>query len=200
MSRPWRFVLPALVFSLSLHPLSAQRDRLTARIDSSRTFVLKGRVHPKARAENDQGPVDGSFQIPAITLLLKSSSSQQSDLQQLLQQQQDPSSANYHRWLTPEQYAERFGVSESDAVRIADWLGSQGFTVAETSRSRGWITFRGTAAQAQNAFHTELHRYNVKGEVHYANATDPAIPSTRISDGRECFEPNARCPPKHLQR
>ncbi len=176
MSRPWRFVLPLLVFSLSLTPLSAQRDRV-ARIDPSRTVVLNGRVHPKARAGNDQGPVEGSFEIPAITLLLKSSGSQQADLQQLLLQQQDPSSPNYHRWLTPEQYGERFGVSESDAARIADWLRSQGFTVAETSRSRGWITFRGTAAQARNAFHTEIHRYNVKGEVHYANATDPAIPA-----------------------
>src|SRR5579872_4872010 len=176
MSRPRLFVLPAFFFSLSLTLLPAQRDRV-AGIDPSRTVVLKGRVHPKARAENDRGPVEDSFAIPAITLLLKSSASQQTDLQQLLQQQQDPTSANYHRWLTPEQYAERFGVSESDAARIADWLRSQGFTVAETSRSRGWITFRGTAAQARNAFHTEIHRYNVKGEVHYANATDPAIPA-----------------------
>src|ERR1700682_5015451 len=107
MSRPWRFAVPALFFSLSLTLSSAPRDRV-ARIDPSRTVVLNGRVHPKARAENDQGAVEGSFEIPAITLLFKSSGGQQADLQQLLQQQQDPSSPNYHRWLTPEQYAERF--------------------------------------------------------------------------------------------
>src|SRR5713226_2561553 len=92
----------------SLTPLSAQRNRVPARIDNSRTVVLRGRVHPKARAENDSGPVENSFQIPGITLLLRPSASQQSDLQQLLKQQQDPSSPNYHQWLTPEQYADRF--------------------------------------------------------------------------------------------
>src|SRR5260370_10708660 len=104
MSRPWRFVLPLLVFSLSLTPLSAQRDRVV-RIDPTRTVVLNCRVHPKARAVNDQGPVEGSFEIPAITLLLKSSDSQQADLRHLLLQQHDSSSPNSHRCLTPEQYA-----------------------------------------------------------------------------------------------
>ena len=177
MFTPRRLALFPLVFCLSLAPLSAQRDRIASRIDTTPNVVLRGRVHPQATAENDQGPVENSFQVPAITLLLKPSASQQSDLQQLLQQQQDPSSPNYHRWLTPEQYAERFGVSASDAAKIAGWLTSQGFVVSNTARSRAWITFTGTAEQARSAFHTEIHRYNVKGEMHYANASDPSIPA-----------------------
>jgi uncharacterized protein (TIGR03437 family) len=170
-----------LLLFASLAPLSAQRNRIAARIDGSQTVVLRGRVHPKARAENDRGPVDGSFQIPGITLLLKPSASQQSDLQQLLGQQQDPSSPSFHQWLTPEQYADRFGASASDVAKITDWLQSQGFVAANASRSRTWITFNGTAAQATNAFHTEIHRYNLNGEIHYANATDPSIPAA-LSD------------------
>ena len=167
--------LPFLCASLA--PLSAQRNRLPARIDSSRTVALRGRVHPKARAENDHGKVENSFQVPGITLLLKTSASQQADLQQLLKQQQDPSSPNYHQWLTPEQYADRFGISSSDVAKITAWLQSQGFVVSNTARSRAWITFSGTAEQASNAFHTEIHRYNVNGNIHYANATDPSIPA-----------------------
>src|SRR6266550_4836912 len=169
-------VTPILPFA-SLAPLFAQRNRIPARIDNARTVVLRGRVHPKARAENDSGPVENSFQIPGITLLLKPSANQQSDLQQLLKQQQDPSSPNYHQWLAPEQYADRFGVSSSDVAKITDWLQSQGFVVSNTARSRAWITFSGTAEQARNAFHTEIHRYNVNGKIHYANATNPSIPA-----------------------
>ena len=109
MFTPRRLALFPLVFCLSLAPLCAQRDRIAARIDTTPNVVLRGRVHPQATAENDQGPVENSFQVPAITLLLKPSASQQSELQQLLQQQQDPSSSNYHRWLTPEQYARLVG-------------------------------------------------------------------------------------------
>src|SRR5438270_1719596 len=172
-----RISLFLLVLCTSIVPLFAQRDRIATRIDNSRTVVLRGRVHRGARAESDSGPVESSFQVPGITLLLKPSASQQSDLRQLLKQQQDPSSPSYHRWLTPEQYADRFGVSSSDDAKITGWLQSQGFAVSNAARSRTRITFSGTAEQTSNAFHTEIHRYTVNGKTHFANATDPSIPA-----------------------
>jgi subtilase family serine protease len=45
------------------------------------------------------------------------------------------------------------------------------------ARGRNWISFTGTAAQVQSAFGTEIHRFNVNGELHYANSTAPVIPS-----------------------
>jgi hypothetical protein len=35
----------------------------------------------------------------------------------------------------------------------------------------------GSVAQFRNAFHAQIHQYKVNGETHYANATDPEIPS-----------------------
>ncbi len=62
-----------LFLCASLAPLSAQRNRIPARIDNSRTVVLRGRVHPKARAANDSGPVENSFQRTTINGSLRSS-------------------------------------------------------------------------------------------------------------------------------
>lgn len=39
------------------------------------------------------------------------------------------------------------------------------------------IDFSGTAGQIRNAFKTEMHRLNVKGVEHIANASDPQIPA-----------------------
>ena len=156
--------------------LYAQQNRVTARIDSARTVVLTGHVHPRATPQNDRGAVEGTLPL-TMTLVLRSTPAQQADLDQLLAQQHDPASSSYHQWLTPEQYADSFGVSASDLAAIAAWLESQGFTVSNVARSRTWITFSGTAAQAQPAFRTEIHRYNVGGSLHYANATDPSIPA-----------------------
>ena len=130
-------------------------------------------VHPNARPENDPGAVADSFVLPGITLLLKPSAAQQTALDQLLAQQQDPTSPNYRNWLTPEQFADRFGVSANDLGKIDAWLKSQGFTVTDTARGRNWVSFSGTAQQVKAAFHTEIHRYNVNGQTHYANASDP---------------------------
>ncbi|MGH9496315.1 MAG: Ig-like domain repeat protein, partial [Candidatus Sulfotelmatobacter sp.] len=53
----------------------------------------------------------------------------------------------------------------------------QGFTNVHPARGRNWVSFTGTASQVQAAFDTEIHRYNVNGEMHYANATEPMLPA-----------------------
>ena len=166
-----------LLACVSAAILNAQQNRITARIDNAERFTLRGHVHPEARPQFDRGAVEPAFQLSAITLFLQPSAAQQSALQQTLAGQQDPSSPNFHKWLTPEQYADRFGSSQGDVDKLVSWLQSQGFSVDEVARSRTWITFGGTAQQVQNAFQTQIHRYDVNGRLHYANATDPSIPA-----------------------
>jgi uncharacterized protein (TIGR03437 family) len=171
------FIVCCFLFCLSAAAVHAQPDRIHGAIDNSRPTVLRGLVHPDARPANDQGVVEDSFVLPGMTLLLNPSAAQQAALEQLLAQQQDPSSPNYRNWLTPEQYADRFGLSADDVGKIAAWVKSQGFAVTATARGRNWVTFSGTAQQVKAAFHTEIHRYSVNGETHYANASDPSIPA-----------------------
>ena len=113
----------------------AQRDRVAARIDRTQRVVLRGYTPRQAQSQFDQGRVDATFQMPAMVLHLKASDTQASDLAQLLADQQNPTSPNFHKWLTPEQYADRFGVSQADIDRITAWLTAQGFTVQATARS-----------------------------------------------------------------
>jgi len=40
-----------------------------------------------------------------------------------------------------------------------------------------YIAFNGTVAQAEKAFHTEIHWFSANGELYYANASEPALPS-----------------------
>jgi uncharacterized protein (TIGR03437 family) len=143
-----------------------------------RSVVLTGHVHPNARPANDQGAVEPTFPLRGVTILLKRSAAQQSDLQQLLLQQRDPANPNYRHWLTPEQYGARFGATDSQIGQFTSWLQSQGFTNVQVGKSRTFITFNGTAAQAQSALHTEIHRYLVNGQVRYANVSAPSLPAS----------------------
>jgi len=172
-------------------------DRIAGALASGETVKLTGNVHHKALPRYDQGPVDPAMRLGTITLLTLSTPSQQKALAQLLAQQQDPKSPNYHKWLTPQQYADRFGLSQNDVQQMAGWLKSQGFSMVEVARGRNWISFNGTAAQVQNAFRTEIHRYDVNGELHYANATAPSIPAAMSGivtgiRGLHDFKPRAR--------
>lgn len=95
----------------------AQPDRITEPIDIRHRAQIAGHVRQIGGGYVDEGPLDASFPMYRLTLFLKPSALQQSALQRLLLDLQDPHSSNYHRWLTPEEYASRFGLSPSDAAR-----------------------------------------------------------------------------------
>src|SRR5207244_11454627 len=86
----------------------------------------------------------------------------------LLAEQQNPQSSNYRKWLTSEQYAARFGMSDADLAKVSTWLKSQGLTVDGYSRARTRVFFSGTAVQVESVFRTELHRYQIDGETSLA--------------------------------
>jgi uncharacterized protein (TIGR03437 family) len=133
-------------------------------------------VHPSARKEFDQGPLDPASKIGYATLLLKPYPGKQMELEQLLQEQQDHTSSNFHRWLTPEQFGDRFGLNVADYEKVLAWLQSTGLHVENRARARNWVAFSGTVRQVQDAFHTEIHRYRVKGKTHFASSTELTIP------------------------
>jgi subtilase family serine protease len=166
--RPWKFFVPLLASSLCF---AAQPDRIAGPINSSQMVALAKSVHPTAKAQYDQGPVDPALNLSYITMLMAPSASQQSGLELLLEQQQDRRSPNYHKWLTPQQFGDQFGLSQSDMDKITNWLKSQGFQILSAGGARNSIVFSGTAAQAQSAFRTEIHNYEVAGTQHFANST-----------------------------
>src|SRR6266567_5179435 len=171
-------MLSALLLTVFLSALSYATvpDRISGALTNGQTVTLKGNVHRKALPQFDQGPVDPAMHLGTITLMTVPTAAQQKAITQLLAQQQDPKSANYHKWLTPEQYADRFGLSPNDMQKMAAWLKAHGFSMVHVANGRNWISFTGTAAQVQSAFGTEIHRYNVNGELHYANTTAPVVP------------------------
>jgi len=170
--------LVALLATLSTLTFAVTPDRISGNLATGRVVVLRGNVHHKALPQFDRGLADPSLRLGSMKLLLSPTPSQIKALQALLVQQQDPKSPNYHKWLTPQQWADRFGVSPNDIAKITAWLKSQGFTVGAVANGRNWITFSGTAAQVQAAFGAPIHRYEVNGEMHLANATAPQIPSS----------------------
>jgi sugar lactone lactonase YvrE len=151
-------------------------DRIRGIVDDQVTVVLSGNRHPRALPENDLGPVPKNFSMGRMILVLKSDPAQQAALDSLLAGQINPASPYYHKWLTPEEFGAHFGASEHDLAEVVSWLRRNGITPEPVDHGRRSIVFRATAGQVERAFHTQIHRYRVRGELHYANATDPQIP------------------------
>jgi Pro-kumamolisin, activation domain len=177
----WRGVLCAVVIlagsaGLWAQSKSAVASRVVQAVDDTVTITLKGNVHPLASAANDQGPLPDSQPMTRMLLLLQRSLSQEVALKQLIDAQQTKGSGSYHAWLTTQQFGNQFGPSDADVQAVTDWLTRQGFQVAKVAAGKTSIEFDGTAGQVRTAFHTEVHKFAVNGEVHFANVSDPSIP------------------------
>lgn len=156
------------------------RPLITQPVNITQTTVLKGNVHPLAQARFDHGAAPDSLPMNRMLLVLRRSSEQETALAKLLDDQQDKTSPTYHKWLTPEQFGQQFGPSDQDIQTITNWLQSYGFQVNSISKGRSVIEFSGTAGQVSQAFRTSIHSYVVNGQQHWANATNPSIPTALV--------------------
>ena len=152
-------------------------DRVVLPVEDTERVTLPGDAPPQALPAYETGTVEPGLRIDHILLLLKPDMVQQRALDALVQAQQDPGSDLYRHWLTPENYAAHFGVSDADIEQVASWLRRYGLQVDEVAASHRTLAFSGSAAQVEAAFQTPLRAYRMAGEHHIANAADPSIPA-----------------------
>ena len=179
-----------LVLALVAIPSAAQviqpafaspQDRIVEAINPAVRVAVPTPVHSAIASAQWSKVVDPEFGLSHMILTLQPSASQQAALSALLEQQQEPTSANFHKFLTPAQFAASFGVSSGDVARVTSWLSSNGFHIDEVVSNNLAIVFSGTAAQMEATFNTQIRQYAINGEMHYANASVPEIPSALSS-------------------
>jgi hypothetical protein len=167
--------LPSAVFATAVtnaHPIA----RVTKKIDTNKRSTLYGHLSTAVRAATDLGRQDPKTPSLGMIMVLKSSEDQKREIRKLVDEQQDKRTANYHQWVTPEEFGEHFGVHDDDITQVKTWLTSQGFTVDEVSKSKRVIRFSGNLGQVEKAFQTEMHAYNYNGEMHVSNNSEISVP------------------------
>ncbi len=108
-------------------------------------------------------------------------------LTNLLHQIYDPASPKYRRYLTPDQFTERFGPTERDYQAVIAFARANGLTVSGTHPNRMIVDVNATAADIETAFHVTLHTYQHPTEARrfYAPNAEPsldlAVPVLHIS-------------------
>src|SRR5208282_2568645 len=152
---------------------------ITGPIDESQLVTLAGNTTPAAlRAGNDRGPVADSLTFDHLLLALKPTPETEARLEKLIDEMHHQDSPEFHRWLTPQQLGERFGLAPQDRETIQRWLETHGFSINRVYQNGLVIDFAGTAAQIRETFHTEIHNLVLpNGEKHIANIRDPQIPA-----------------------
>ena len=157
--------------------LAPDTARITDAVDNSRLITVQGSRALRTALANDAGALSSTVPIHNMTLLLKRSPDKQSRFDAYVNELNNPSSPHYHQWLTAQQIGTLFGPAQSDLTKVTQWMTSQGLKVDKVLPTGMMIRFSGTAAAVGNAFHTQMHSYQLNGESHFANTSEQQIPA-----------------------
>jgi len=127
------------------------------------TFVHRGK---------DMGAENPSRTIRIKVFLQKRNPDQ---LQSLIEDLHDPYSPNFRRWLTPEEFKTRFGATAADVAAVERHLTGYGLAIVSTDANNLAVNAQGAVADVQRAFHVQLHRFEVNGDVVRANTGNPVV-------------------------
>ena len=118
-----------------------------------------------------------SATLQSLSLLFQRTPAQEKQLAHDMVAIQDPASPSYHRWISSTEFGARYGAAPADIARARAWLLSQGFKVGDVSPTANRIAFSGTVGAIEQAFQTEMHRFQYKGQGHYAPSRPPSVPA-----------------------
>jgi subtilase family serine protease len=100
---------------------------------------------------------------------------QRNQFDALAQSLYDRTSANYHRWLKPQEIAARFAPTAQEVKTVREFLTSHNLSVVKTGPNNFYVRARGTVGDVERAFQVELNDYQFNGKIIRANSNDPVI-------------------------
>src|SRR5271168_4740945 len=122
-------------------------DHVTVRNDGAKAAKKLARIATL--------PAENQLQI-AIGLPLRNLPA----LTNLLNKLYDMGSTNFHKFLTPEQFTEKFGPTESNYQAVIQFAKNNGLQVVKTSPNRAHLLVSGTVANIERAFNVTLGTYH----------------------------------------
>ena len=124
------------------------------------------------RHATDLGPVDPSMVIE-VTAWLKLHDENQLD--QLVAQQQQHGHANFHRWITQDQFNAQFAPTSQEVNAVQNWLNGHKLATLAVAENNFFVKVQGTVADVEKAFHVQIDRFDLDGQILRANVSNPSI-------------------------
>ena len=113
-----------------------------------------------------------------IGVVLALPSSDPVGLKAFIQHVSTPGDSLYRKYITPQEFAEKFGGDASDYQSLKVWAAGQGLVISQESISRTTLTVRGSVKTFSTLFKTQLNTYRTTdGAIFYSASVSPTVPS-----------------------
>ncbi len=135
--------------------------------------------YPWLRFMTNSTLVSPSLGFQPISLAIGLPLRNERQLDQLLGELTDPASTNYHHWLKPGEFAQKFGPSQADYDNLINFMQAQGMTISACHSNRLLLDVTGPASTVEQVFHVHLRTYQhpTENRLFYAPDRAPSIDS-----------------------
>src|ERR1022692_555208 len=138
--------------------------------------LLHGHV-PKAVSNLKLPPVG---RLPATTTLQVAIGlpfRKQGGVSDFLNELYTPGSPNFRRFLTPNQFTEKFGPTEKDYQTLVDFARTNGLTVTCTHPNRKLLDITASVADIERVFHVTMRTYQhpTEARTFFAPDVEPSL-------------------------
>ncbi|HVT63719.1 MAG TPA: protease pro-enzyme activation domain-containing protein [Mycobacteriales bacterium] len=147
----------------------------TASIEPQPLRVLFGTVPKLVHSAIDLGAVDPRH---VLHVLLPLALPRQDALEKYVGSVYQPHSAQFHQFLSPAAFGQRFGAAPEEISAVTRALQGLGLQVDAPSANRLFVEASGPVALLQRVFGTTLHSFRLSGRSFFANTRDIRLPAT----------------------
>ena len=100
------------------------------------------------------------------------------ELGELIERMYDPASPDYRRYLTPEQFTERFGPTAEDYQRVVEFARTNGWTISGVHPNRMLLDVNAAVADVERALGVtmRLYAHPTEPRTFYAPDSEPQVP------------------------
>ena len=147
---------------------------------TSSTYSIPGQISRLQKASTDVGSYDQSATVQlSVSLPLRN----QAKLHDMLSKIYDPTSPQYHQFLTAEQFndpATGFAPTADQSNQVKQYLISKGISENNISISTNhqFVSAAGSVANVESAFNVKLHQYKTpSGQLRYGTDKSPSVPN-----------------------
>src|SRR5271154_4831000 len=116
-----------LAIGVAFGQAAKAQSRITESVQGTEHIAVQGSTPNRLiSVSRDIGRLSSSQSLGRMVLLLAPTTTQDQAAADLIASQHDASSPLFHKWLTPAEVGQQFGIADADSSQVSDWLQSQG--------------------------------------------------------------------------
>lgn len=164
----------ALLASTTAAALAPAVSAVPAQAVPAGRATLDGSVPRWAQPARDRGAADPGSQVDIrVYLPLRDADTALATVRDV----SDPRSADYGKYLSPQDFRSRFAPTAADVAQVEQFLKGAGLKIGDVPDNHHSVAASGTLAQIQKAFGVQVHRYAYRGKVLNAPTGALTIPA-----------------------